>query len=203
MLCLRLQRWRSKNEKIQRKWQWAVWGRECCVEEKRDGLGKGVEKGEGRCRLVDVKVGRKRKKGGGEGVVPVVVAECEGVCGGEDWRRELRCVYSEECGAWQPLSGSRGCLWEEAAWRMGGTEAGRGRDGGDGGDGEVLDEADADVARAEELEREILGLLQAGACRGRKEAEENAAVLVHVRVLQSQLEQDGRKFSCTGAFHLG
>ncbi|KAH7831203.1 uncharacterized protein MONOS_10862 [Monocercomonoides exilis] len=96
-------------------------GRGCCVEEKREGLGKGGEKREGRYRLVDVKVVRKRKKkeGGGKegggGVVPVVVAECEH----------------------QQLSGSRGCFWEaaerreEGAWHMGGMEVRR-REGGGG-----------------------------------------------------------------------
>ncbi|KAH7818079.1 uncharacterized protein MONOS_14376p2 [Monocercomonoides exilis] len=204
--------------RIQGKWQGLFGAGRCCVGERREGLGKGGEKREGRYRLVDVKVVRKRKKGvggkeGGGGVVPVVVAECEGVCGGEGWRRVLRCVYLEECGAWQPLSGSRGCLWEAVA-REGGSRMEHGRDGGRerrGGGGEagmagmvkVLDGADADVARAEELEREILGLLQAGACRGGKEAEENAAVLGRVRELQSQLGQMGRASAAARAFHFG
>ncbi|KAH7818072.1 uncharacterized protein MONOS_18050 [Monocercomonoides exilis] len=169
----------------------AVWGGQvlCGGEEGRAGEGRGEEGG--RYRLVDVKVVRKRKKGvggkeGGGGVVPVVVAECEGV---------------------------RGCLWEAVA-REGGSRMEHGRDGGRerrGGGGEagmagmvkVLDGADADVARAEELEREILGLLQAGACRGGKEAEENAAVLGRVRELQSQLGQMGRASAAARAFHFG
>ncbi|KAH7818108.1 uncharacterized protein MONOS_4713 [Monocercomonoides exilis] len=203
--------------RIQGKWQGLFGVGGCCAGERREGLGKGGEKRKGRYRLVDVKVVRKRKKKGGGGgrggVVPVVVAECEGVCGGEGWRRVLRCVYSEECGAWQPFSGSRGCLWEAVA-REGGSRMAHGRDGGrerrGGGGGarmagmvKVLDGADADVARAEELEREILGLLQAGACRGGKEGEENAAVLGRVRELQTQLGQMGRASAAARAFHFG